>query len=353
MSASAAAGAVITGMASAVPPPRRQKDLWDEFFSQHLGDARWARRIYDSAGVRCRHPAVDPTVEDISQWPTGARLQRYLPEAMPLAKSAATAALAEAGLDGSQVGYLAVVSCTGYSTPGVDLCLARDLGLGRDAERLLIGHMGCHAALPALGAVSDHVAAQGRPALLLCVELPSLHLQPASPEVDQVLAHALFSDAAAAVVVAPPTSGRAGLRVLGRQAVTDSASAEHITWDVTDLGFRMGLSRQVPDVLAREVGPAVDVLLARHGACREDVGAWAAHPGGLGVLQAIDEALGLPAGALDVSREVLAGYGNCSSATVLLVLEEMRRQGRLEKGRLAVVLAFGPGLTLYAVLLRA
>jgi predicted naringenin-chalcone synthase len=348
-----AGGAAITGMAFSVPPARWQNDLWDGFFAHHLRDAHWARRIYDSAGVRRRHPAVDPTVEDISQWPTGARLQRYLPEAMPLAKSAATEALAEAGLDGSDLGFLAVVSCTGYSTPGVDLCLARDLGLRRDAERLLIGHMGCHAALPALGAVSDQVAAQGRPALLLCVELPSLHLQPASHEVDQLLAHALFSDAAAAVVVVPGTGDGAGLTVLGRQSVTDPASAEHITWDVTDLGFRMGLSRHVPDVLAREVGPAVDMLLARHGARREDVGAWAAHPGGLGVLQAISEALRLPPGALDISRDVLANFGNCSSATVLVVLEEMRRQGRLGKGRLAVALAFGPGLTLCAVLLRA
>jgi predicted naringenin-chalcone synthase len=49
---------------------------------------------------------------------------------------------------------------------------------------------------------------------------------------------------------------------------------------------------------------------------------------------------------------VLAECGNCSSATVLLVLEELRRRGRPRPGKAAVALAFGPGLTLYAALLR-
>jgi 3-oxoacyl-[acyl-carrier-protein] synthase III len=50
---------------------------------------------------------------------------------------------------------------------------------------------------------------------------------------------------------------------------------------------------------------------------------------------------------------VLAECGNCSSTTVLLVLDALRRAGRPGPGQLAVVLAFGPGLTLYAALLRA
>jgi hypothetical protein len=38
---------------------------------------------------------------------------------------------------------------------------------------------------------------------------------------------------------------------------------------------------------------------------------------------------------------------------VLLVLERMRAAGAVEPGRHLVALAFGPGLTLYAALLRA
>ena len=78
-------------------------------------------------------------------------------------------------------------------------------------QRLLVGHMGCYAAIPGLAAVSDFVTARSRPAVLLCCELTSLHVQPAQPDLEQVVAHALFSDAAAAVVVEPGAArGAAG-----------------------------------------------------------------------------------------------------------------------------------------------
>src|SRR5690606_14363189 len=61
-----------------------------------------------------------------------------------------------------------------------------------------------------------------------------------------------------------------------------------------DLGFRMGLSRAVPDVLARHLEPAVDRLLLGNGLRREDVAAWAVHPGGPRILRTVEEALQLP-----------------------------------------------------------
>jgi predicted naringenin-chalcone synthase len=247
---------------------------------------------------------------------------------------------------------LAVVSCTGYATPGLDVALARDLGLLPNAERVLIGHMGCHAALPALGLVSAYVSSRQRSALLLCVELPSLHVQAPSSNLDQILAHALFSDAASAITVEPGASPD-GLSVVDIEARTDLSSADHITWEITDNGFRMGLSRHVPEALGAHVGPTVDALLSRNGLERAGIAAWGAHPGGLGVLDAVTRGLDLPKAALDTSRDVLEQYGNCSSATVLVVLEQLRRQQAVSEGGHIVLLAFGPGLTLYAVLLRA
>jgi predicted naringenin-chalcone synthase len=340
------------GIASAVPAPRSQDELWDGFFSDHFSQAHWAERIYRSAGVKRRHPSVDPTVDDVSAWTTAARLRRYLPEAMPLAKGAAARALAVSGVATTDIGLLAVVSCTGYATPGLDVALARDLGLANSTERALFGHMGCHAALPALGLASAFVSSRQRAALLLCVELPSLHIQAPSSDLDQILAHALFSDAASAITVVPGARP-GGLSVIDVEARTDLSSADHITWEITDNGFRMGLSRHVPEVIEAHVGPTVDALLSRNGLGRTDMVAWAAHPGGLGVLDAVTRGLRLPIDALDVSRDVLEQYGNCSSATVLLVLEQLCRQQPVREGGHIVVLAFGPGLTLYAVLLRA
>jgi predicted naringenin-chalcone synthase len=276
-------------------------------------------------------------------------MDRYRVEAMPLAKEAVLGALDAAGIAAGQVGLLAVASCTGYATPGIDILLARDLAMDASVQRLLIGHMGCYAALPGLGVVRDAVAARGLTAVLLCVELPSLHLQPGADDLEQVVAHALFSDAAAAVVVAP---GGPGLEVVDLAARTAAEHHREMTWEVTDLGFRMGLSVRVPAVLARHVEGVVDGLLAGHGLGRSDVVGWAVHPGGPRILDVCAQRLGLDDTAMAPSRATLREHGNCSSATILLVLDQLRRTRPLHAGDHVVALAFGPGLTLYAALLR-
>lgn len=342
----------VTGFGSATPECVEQEALWEGFFARHFAGARAAGRVFRSARVRRRHAAVNPLVEDVSTWSTGTRMRRYAQEARPLGLGAVSAALADSGLAAEDVGLLAVASCTGYTTPGLDILVTAELGMPLDVQRLAIGHMGCYAAIPGLGAVSDFVVAREKAAVLLCLELTSLHLQPPVEDLDQAVAHSLFSDAAAAVVV-QPGRGDGGLAIVDVAALTDPAGADHMTWDVTDLGFRMGLSPRVPDVLAHHVGPMITELLGRHGLTTADVDAWAVHPGGPRILDAVGEGLALPEEALSASRHVLAEHGNCSSATVLLVLEALRHGGRPRAGRYAVAMAFGPGLTLYAALLRA
>jgi len=350
----APAVACITGGGHAFPDSERQADLWEGFFGPHFGHSRIARRVFASSGVEVRHGVANPLVEDVSGWGTAARMERYVQEAVPLGKDAVAGALGAAGLDPGDVGLFAVASCTGYATPGIDIRLARDLGMPDSVQRLVVGHMGCYAALPALGSVADFVVARRRPAVLLCLELTSLHVQPPTDDVEQVVAHALFSDAATALVVQPGAGDLGpGLEVVDTAARTDVATADHMTWDVTDLGFRMGLSPRVPDVLAVHVRPVVADLLARHGLTVPDVSGWVVHPGGPRVLDVVARELALPAGALDASRAVLAAHGNCSSATVLLVLDEVVRRSPPARGDWLLALAFGPGLTLYATLLRA
>jgi predicted naringenin-chalcone synthase len=341
----------VAGIGTALPDQRfTQDELWSGAYAQSCGGGPVHRRLFRGAGVQQRHLVVNPLVEDVSGWSTGERMRRYVTEALPLGKEAVDTALADAGLAAEDVGLFALVSCTGYATPGVDIHTAAALGMAQDVQRLVVGHMGCYAAVPGLGAVGDFAVARGRPAVLLCLELTSLHRQPPADDLGQTVGHALFGDAAAAVVVEPGSGP--GLELVDVAAVTDPGSAGHMTWDVTDHGFRMELSPEVPAVLARHVAPAVSGLLGRHGLRVGDVDAWAVHPGGPRILDVVSERLDLPATALDTSRQVLAERGNCSSATVLLVLDALRTAGRPAPGRHAVVMAFGPGLTLYAALLR-
>jgi predicted naringenin-chalcone synthase len=342
----------LAGVGTAYPPGCTQQELWDGFFATHYSGVQraLAQRIFRNSGVTTRHAAINPLLEDASRWPTSRRMQRYLTEALPLGKAALAEALTAAALDPDDVGLFAVCSCTGYATPGPDILLARDLGMSPSTQRVFIGHMGCYAALPGLGVVSDFVTARDRPAVLLCVELTSLHVQPPAADAEQIVSHALFADAAAAVVVLPEPRSGDDYAVIEIASATDVTASDQMTWDVTDLGFRMGLSARVPDVLSAHVAKLVDEMLERHGLLRSDVDGWAVHPGGPRILDVVERELDLPPDALATSRAVLAEHGNCSSPTVLMILDEMRR--RSEPPRTVMMLAFGPGLTLYATLLQ-
>ena len=345
--------ATLSGSGFALPPLMRQDELWQEFFSEHYGGSRVAARAWERAGVTTRHGVADPRIEDLSGWSTGERMRRFLAEAMPLGKAALTDALAAGQTSPDEVDSLTVVSCTGYATPGLDILLARDLGMRPDAQRLHIGHMGCYAALPALATASDAANARGQRVALLSVELTSLHIQPPSDDAEQMVAHALFADAAAAVTVGPGDATGGGLEVVDLVARTDASHADLMSWDVTDHGFRMRLSPRVPAVLREHVAATTSELLARHDLAVEDVAAWAIHPGGPRIVDVVGERLGLDDDAVAVSRAVLAEHGNCSSATVLLILDRLLNADTLRPGDPVVAMAFGPGLTLYCALLRA
>ena len=361
--------ASVVGFGTAFPPAYAQDELWAGFFSEHYGDDRAARHIWQGCGVRRRHAVVDPRVTDLSSAGTAERMRAFASAGAPLAIGAVERCLADAGLRVGDVGHLTVVSCTGYGSPGVEVDLMRELGFDAGVQRLHIRDMGCYAAIPALAATADAAAVRNKAGVVLCLELTSLHVQPPTDDRAQVVAHALFSDAAVAMAVVPTArppaelspkrgTGRTGRAVEGFDFVDVAAftSADHaplMTWDVTDLGLRMGLSPQIPATLGEHVRPVIEQLLAAHALTVDDVKGWAVHPGGPAILDVVEERLSLPPQGLLESRAVLAEHGNCSSPTVLLVLDRLRHEPGLSDGDPVVAMAFGPGLTLYATLLRA
>jgi predicted naringenin-chalcone synthase len=342
--------ATIAGIGWAVPTAFDHQELWEEHFAELYPASPLAARMWASVGVKTRHAVIDPRVEDVSSWPTSRRMTRFAAEAAPLGRTAVQKALDDAGVKAADVGLFAVVTCTGFGAPGPDVTLARDLGMDPGVRRLAVNGMGCYAALPALASATDYVRAEGRAAVVLCVELTSLHAQPPQAgDIEQLVAHALFADAAAATVLTP---GGPGLEVLDIAAAVAPDTAKEMTWDITDTGFRMGLSAGVPDVLAAQVGPLVERLLSGQDLRHQDVERWAVHPGGPRILDSVVGALDLREDAVAVSRRVLERFGNCSSATVLLVLDELRRTETPADGEHVVAMTFGPGLTIYSALLQ-
>jgi alkylresorcinol/alkylpyrone synthase len=276
-------------------------------------------------------------------------MRRFVDDALPLAKEAVGSALVAATLIPEDVGLLATVSCTGYANPGLDIHIAKDLGMRPALRRLAIGHMGCYAAIPGLAVATDYVIAQRRPAVLVCAELPSLHVQPPPHDTQQAVAHALFADACATLVLAPSQISE-GLDVIAVETLTDVGSMADMTWDVTDHGFRMTLSSRVPALVARNVPTLVDRLLNDRGLSPDDVRHWAIHPGGPRIIDKVQEVFSLSDVQIKRSRDILSRYGNCSSATILLILASMCS---VPVGDYVLAIAFDPGLTVTGALLQA
>jgi predicted naringenin-chalcone synthase len=140
--------------------------------------------------------------------------------------------------------------------------------------------------------------------------------------------------------------------LIDAETYCDYQTLDHMTFDVTDSGFRMTLSSYVPDVLKANVGGFAETLLARNGLDVRDVKHWATHPGSQRIVEYIQAELGLADKQVRPSLDTLREYGNMSSATVLFVLERIIRDHAPEPGDYGVMMAFGPGLTMESILLR-
>ena len=287
---------------------------------------------------------------------TGERMRRYQQEAPPLALRAVRAALEQAQVSPERITHLVTVSCTGFHAPGVDLALMAALPLRPSVARTHVGFMGCHAALNGLRVAAAFTGADPTACVLVCaVELCSLHLQ-YGWEGERIVANALFADGAAALVAtgegaltsvpSAPTLGLDRLIASGSLLVPDSSEA--MSWAIEDHGFVMGLSPQVPDLIAQHLRPWLEGWLAQHQLTLDAIGCWAVHPGGPRILSAVTETLGLDPALIEPSRSVLRECGNMSSPTLLFILERLRGSGAPGP---CLAMAFGPGLCVEVVLL--
>ena len=241
------------------------------------------------------------------------------------------------GRDAASVTHLIVVSCTGFSAPGLDFELIARFGLNPSVERTLVGFMGCYAAVNGLK-LARHIVRSEPDAkvLLVCLELCTLHLKD-TDDIQEMLSFFVFGDGcAAALISAEP----AGLSLDGFHAAMAPDTADRITWTIRDDGFDMFLSGRVPAEIGKALRTSADKILA--GRTVRDIDVWAVHPGGRSVLDAVEEGLDLPDGALKASRAVLRDNGNMSSATILFVLADLMRDA--EAGQSGCAMAFGPGL---------
>ena len=183
-----------------------------------------------------------------------------------------------------------------------------------------------------------------RVAVLLSVELCSLTWQRNDLSIANLIASGLFGDGAAAVVVAGDDVPADGPEIVDTASSFYPGTEDAMGWDISEEGFRIVLSPEVPAIIRARLPGDVDALLRRNGLTCSDIGSWVLHTGGPKVLDAMAGSLGLAREACAASWDSLREVGNLSSASVLLVLEEIMQNRRPPAGHLGSAGCAGAGV---------
>lgn len=280
----------------------------------------------------------------------------WIENSLDLGERAIECLLKQTGIDREKISAIFFVSVTGVASPSIDARLVNRMGLSRNIRRNPIFGLGCVAGAAGLARAADYVKAYpDQYAVLLSVELCSLTWQREDVSVANLISTGLFGDGAAAVLVggaATPALPNAGPKILDHAQVFYPDTEYVMGWDISERGFQIVLSPDVPQVVRENLGRDVDGFLAKHGLTRDDIGCWLMHTGGPKVLEASEDALGLKRGSLERSWEALRRVGNLSSASVLVVLDDVLKQHRPAPGTKSVLAAMGPGFCAEMVLLE-
>ena len=352
----------IAAVGSALPPHYYDQDtlldaLRRRWESRFFNPER-LQRLHQNVLVGGRHLALPIEEYDgLTTW--GKANDAWIRVAQQVGEQAVLDALARAGLSSADLSAFLFVTVTGVATPSIDARLVNRLRLPPRIKRMPIFGLGCVAGAAGIARAADYVRAYpDQAALLLSVELCSLTLQEEDLSIPNLIASGLFGDGAAAVLVTGErfreTAGDAepGPRVVDTRSVFYPNSERVMGWDISENGFRIVLSAEVPDVVRQFLRHDVDTFLAEHAMTRADISSWVCHPGGPKVLEAMQEALEIPEQALAVTWDSLRRVGNLSSTSVLLVLAETMEKHRPESGSWGMLLAMGPGFCSELVLLR-
>ena len=323
-----------------------------EYWGSRLKNPLTLARLHRNVTVDGRYLAMP--AEDYHKLTTwGQANDIWIKVAQELGEQALCRALHHAGLAPEQLGALFFTSVTGISSPSIDALLINRMGLPRNIRRVPIFGLGCVAGAAGISRAADYVRAYpSQAAALVSVELCSLTLQRDDLSVANLISSGLFADGSAAVIVTGDDMDANGPEILATRSVFYPDTEPMMGWNVSEKGFKITLSPEVPTLIRENLGHDLDEFLADHGYRRGDLNSWVLHTGGPKVLEATADALDLRDGQLDPSWACLRRVGNLSSASVLVVLEDVMRNRRPEPGTLGLLAAMGPGFCSELLLLR-
>jgi 3-oxoacyl-[acyl-carrier-protein] synthase-3 len=269
-----------------------------------------------------------------------------------LAREATRIALAKAGMEASELDCIVYCTCTpDHFEPGNGVFLERELGL-RDIPAIDVRNQ-CSGFLYGLAVADAWIRiGQYRRVLLVGAEVHSRGLDKTTRGRDTAV---LFGDGAGVAILGPTDDPARG--VLSTHLYADGRHAEKLWVDAPGLAhdpyiseelLREGKHRAVME--GREVFKFASVLmpqavataLAANGLTAADVTLLVPHQANLRILEMVQRVTGLRDDQIYVN---IQKYGNTTAASIPIALHEAWCAGRLQRGDLLVLTAFGSGFT--------
>jgi alkylresorcinol/alkylpyrone synthase len=350
---------IIVSAGTAVPPYRVDQDTSREFarnlFANSFRDIERLLTVFESAQVEKRHFCAPPSwFEQAHSFPE--KNQMYIENGLKLSSEAIRNCLDQAGLAPTDPDILVFVSTTGVSTPSLDAMLFNELGLRQDIKRIPIWGLGCAGGASGLARGMELARAYPDAKIVVCcLELCGLTFLHNDRSKSNLIATSLFADGAAAVLImgdgVAEKTGHKGPRMLTAKSTIWPDSLDVMGWDLEEDGLKVIFSKDIPTLVANQIRPEVEAMLSEVGIALGDLDRFIAHPGGMKVLQAYQEALNLRKEMLDHSRDVLREHGNMSSCTVFFVLARELQESH-NPGEYGLIMALGPGFSCEQVMVQ-
>lgn len=171
----------------------------------------------------------------------------------------------------------------------------------------------------------------------------------------------LFGDGAGALVCRMHPRRDEGYGLIGALTKTDGSRhdhffvpaggfASHRYWEAPpDERIPSMRGRELFRCAAKRLPAIVRELCAKHGISLDDIDWFIAHQANDRINAAVIASLGVP---VEKAPSNIARFGNTSDATIPILMDELRRDGRVKAGDLLCFLALGAGLNWGAALMR-
>jgi len=336
----------LLGLALATPPSRFTQDELLDLLG--LAGDPFASSIFSRSGVGTRHLTVS---EESVARTLQARTVTTEDELFRLA----VRAVDELAIDLREVGV--VVTGTYYSLGGPTLAhrIGDHYGLDPATDKYHLVGVGCASAVPlfrlALGCLRGWLK---RKALVVAAESISGFLTAGAPGDDKVkvVGSALFGDGCAAALLDNGDAGQApGPRIVATSVYQVPETLDYVRFRVTGDDSHLNISRELPALAESSAAGVVECFLGEQGLARADIDHWLMHPGGRGIVEALQRALGLTDEQVAPSVGVLSDFGNVGTPSGLFVLARTLDDRRPAPGDRALMLTIGPGVTVGLMLL--